>query len=78
MLERLGRELGPAGRVLIGVPERHLLIAGTLGPGDEEFAALFAELIVEQSGGSDEPIDRRVFELVDGNLVEFSGAPTPA
>ncbi len=78
VLERLGRELSPAGRVLVGVPERHLLIAGTLGPDDEEFAALFAEFIVEQSGGADEPIDRRVFELVDGNLVEFSGTPTPA
>ena len=40
-----------------------------------DFAALFAEFIVEQSGGADEPIDRRVFELVDGRLVEFAGAP---
>ena len=78
VLERLGRELSPAGRVLIGIPERHLLIAGTLRPGDEEFAGLFSEFIVEQSGGADEPIDRRVFELVDGNLVEFSGTPAPA
>jgi len=78
VLDKLTRELGPAGRVLIGLPERHLLIAGTLRPGDEEFAALFGEFIVEQSGGADEPIDRRVFELVDGRLVEFSGAPAPA
>ena len=53
-------------------PERHLLTAGALRPGDDEFAALFAEFVVEQSGGADEPIDRRVFELVDGRLVEFS------
>jgi hypothetical protein len=66
------------GRVLVGVPERHLLIAGTLRPGDEEFATLFAEFVVEHSGGADEPIDRRVFELVDGRLVEFAGTPTPA
>lgn len=78
VLDRLTRELGSVGRVLIGLPERHLLIAGTLRPGDEEFAALFAEFVVEQSGGADEPIDRRVFELRDGHLVEFSGAPTPA
>ncbi len=78
VLERLGRELGTVGRVLVGVPERHLLIAGTLRPGDEEFASLFADFVVEHSGGADEPIDRRVFELVDGRLVEFSGAPTPA
>ena len=76
--ERLTRELGPVGRVLVGLPERHLLIAGALRPGDNEFAGLFAEFIVEQSGGADEPIDRRVFELVDGHLVEFTDTPTPA
>jgi hypothetical protein len=69
----LGRELGSFGRILIGIPERHLLTAGALRPGDDEFASLFAEFIVEQSGGADEPIDRRVFELVDGRLVEFLG-----
>ena len=66
-------ELGSVGRILIGLPERHLLTAGSLRPGDDDFATLFAEFIVEHSGGADEPIDRRVFELVDGRLVEFSG-----
>ena len=66
----------PVGRVLVGLPERHLLVAGALRPGDDEFAGLFAEFIVEQSGGADEPIDRRVFELVDGQLVEFTEATT--
>jgi len=70
--ERLATELGPAGRILIGIPERHLLVAGSLRPGDEEFAALFTEFVVEQSGGADEPVDRRVFELRDGRLVEFT------
>ncbi len=78
VIEKLSRELGSVGRVLIGLPERHLLIAGTLRPGDTEFAALFADFIVEHSGGADEPIDRRVFELVDGRLVEFADAPAPA
>jgi hypothetical protein len=78
VIDRLSRELGSVGRVLIGLPERHLLVAGTLRPGDGEFAALFAEFVLEQSGGADEPIDRRVFELSDGRLVEFSGTPTPA
>ena len=73
VIERLERELGATGRVLVGLPERHLLIAGTLRPGDGEFAALFGEFIVEQSGGADEPIDRRVFELVGGRLVDFAG-----
>jgi hypothetical protein len=67
----LAQTLGP-GRILVGIPERHLLTAASLLPGDEEFAALFSEFIVEHSGGADEPIDRRVFELVDGRLVEFA------
>ncbi len=71
--EHLANELATTGRVLVGLPERHLLIAGTLRPGDAEFAALFADFVVEHSGGADEPIDRRVFELVDGQLVEFAG-----
>jgi hypothetical protein len=70
----LARELGAGGaRVLVGIPERHLLTAANLRAGDEGFAAMFAEFVVEQSGGADEPIDRRVFEIVDGRLVEFSG-----
>ncbi len=73
VVAHLVAELGTAGRILVGLPERHLMTAGSLRPGDDDFATLFAEFIVEQSGGSDEPIDRRVFELVDGRLVEFSG-----
>ena len=75
-VQHLVAELGSMGRVLIGLPERHLLTAGSLRPGDEEFAVLFADFIVEHSGGADEPIDRRVFELVDGRLVEFVGPDT--
>jgi hypothetical protein len=73
VVAHLVAELGPYGRILVGVPERHLLTAGSLRPGDDDFASLFADFIVEHSGGADEPIDRRVFELVDGRLVEFSG-----
>lgn len=69
----LARELAGPGRLLVGLPERHLLIAALLRPDDEEFGGLFHEFVVEHSGGSDEPIDRRVFELVDGQLVEFAG-----
>ncbi len=73
VVEHIVTELGAAGRILIGIPERHLLTAASLRPDDPDFAALFADFVVEQSGGADEPIDRRVFELVDGRLVEFSG-----
>jgi hypothetical protein len=76
-VEHLTRELGPHGRILVGIPERHLLTAGSLAADDDEFAVLFAEFIIETSGGADEPIDRRLFELVDGRLVEFVG-PEPA
>jgi hypothetical protein len=76
--DRLAAELGATGRVLIGVPERHLLVAGALRPGDEEFAGLFGEFVLESSGGADEPVDRRIFELVDGQLVEPTGLVTPA
>ena len=72
--DHLRQELGPGCRILVGLPERHLLVAAALGDNDEEFATLFSEFIVEQSGGADEPIDRRVFELVDGQLVPFDGA----
>ena len=72
-IQRLTTELGGFGRILVGIPERHLLTAGSLAVGDEEFAVLFADFVVEQSGGADEPVDRRVFELVDGHLVEFVG-----
>jgi hypothetical protein len=73
VLDHLARELGPHGRVLVGIPERHLLVAGSLRPNDDEFATLFADFVVETSGGADEPVDRRVFEIVDGRLVEFAG-----
>jgi hypothetical protein len=71
VLSYLAAELGPTGRVVVGVPDRDLLVAGTVRPGDEEFATLFADFIVEQCAGADEPIDRRLFELVDGELRPF-------
>ncbi len=73
VVAHLVAELGSFGRILVGIPERHLMTAGSLRPGDDDFASLFADFIVEHSGGADEPIDRRVFELVDGRLVEFAG-----
>jgi hypothetical protein len=68
----LSAQLGTDGRVLVGIPERHLLVAATLRPDDAGFAALFSEFVIEQSGGADEPVDRRLFELADGRLVEFN------
>src|SRR5437764_504606 len=56
VIEKLVAELGATARVLVGLPERHLMVAGTLRPGDDEFAELFAEFVVESSGGADEPV----------------------
>ena len=68
---QLSLALAPARRILVGLPERDLLIAAGLADGDDEFAALFAEYIADRAGSADDPIDRRVFELIDGRLVEF-------
>jgi hypothetical protein len=69
--QHLADELGVDARVLVGVPERDLLVAGALHADDGEFADLFATFVVEHSGGADEPIDRRIFELVGSELRPF-------
>jgi hypothetical protein len=58
--------------VLVGLPDRDLLMASALRSDDEGFGELFADFVIEHSGGADEPIDRRVFELVDGELTLFT------
>lgn len=64
----------PAGtRILVGLPERDLLVAGPVAPGDDEFVALFKEFLAEQSAAAGEPIDGRIFELRGTELVEFTG-----
>jgi hypothetical protein len=32
---------------------------------------MFADYVADRARGADEPIDHRLFELVDGELVEF-------
>lgn len=67
--------LGVAGRVLVGLPERDLLIAAGLADDDADFAALFGQYVADRAEGADDPIDDRVFELLEGELVEFEGSP---
>jgi uncharacterized protein YtpQ (UPF0354 family) len=62
---------GPGDRVLVGLPARHLLVAGTLHGDDPEFATLFADFILDYAGDSDESIDRRLFELREGQVTLF-------
>jgi hypothetical protein len=66
---RLAADLGPGCRILIGLPERDLLIAAGLAAGDDEFASLFADYVADRAHNADEPIDDRVFELVGGELI---------
>jgi hypothetical protein len=77
VLRQLCSDLAPARRILVGVPERDLLIAAGLADGDDEFAEMFADYVADRSHGADEPIDHHVFELVDGELVPM-GPPTGA
>jgi hypothetical protein len=72
VLSELAAQLGADARVMVGLPERHLLVAGSLRADDPEFAALFADFVATRADGSDEPIDRRVFELVAGELLAFT------
>jgi hypothetical protein len=73
VVAHLERELGAdGGRVVIGLPARHLLLAGALRPDDPEFGPLFADFVSDYAEDSDEAIDRRVFELVAGRFVPFS------
>ncbi|MBI3745937.1 MAG: hypothetical protein HY264_05335 [Chloroflexi bacterium] len=68
---RFAAELGVGARVLLGIPERDLLVGGALFAGDEEFAALFAGFVRDHADGADQPVDRRVHEIVGGELVLF-------
>jgi hypothetical protein len=67
--DRLAADLAPRGRVLVGLPERDLLIATGVARGDDEFEALFIDYVAGRSAAADRPIEAGVFELVDGELV---------
>ena len=68
----LAADLGGPHRILVGLPERNLLVAARLGEGDDEFASLFADYVADRARAADEPIDSRVFELLDGELVALA------
>jgi hypothetical protein len=70
----LAAELGGSARVLIGLPDRDLLVAASLTEGDLQFAVLLAAYIAERWGQADDPISDRLFELEDGDLVVFEAA----
>jgi uncharacterized protein YtpQ (UPF0354 family) len=72
---RLADELGPRGRVLVAMPERDLLIASGAAPCDSEFQALFVDYVAGRAQAAEQPIDARIYELVDGELVEAGLTP---
>jgi hypothetical protein len=59
---------GVGGPIYIGLPDRHLLVAGASTPDDAEFEGQLAGFVADHADGADEPIDRRLFMLVDGEL----------
>jgi len=63
----------PAGtRILVGIPERDMLVAGLLAPGDDEFVGLFGEFLADQLAAAMQPVDERIRELRGTELVEFA------
>jgi hypothetical protein len=60
----LAGECGGTGRVLVALPDRDLLIAGSLGAADAEFAGQFAAFVADVADDAHEPIDPGLFELV--------------
>jgi uncharacterized protein YtpQ (UPF0354 family) len=71
----LAGECGGPARVLVALPDRDLLIAGSLQPGDDTFAEQFAAFAAELYEGAHEPIERGLFELVgdECELAQFDG-----
>jgi hypothetical protein len=70
----LAGECGGPARVLIGLPDRDLLVAGSLNPGDGAFAEQFAAFVADISEGASEPIDGTLFEIVgdEHELVPYA------
>jgi hypothetical protein len=60
------------GRIVVGVPDRDLLVAARVTDDDPDFGTLFASFVVDQAEASDEPIDRRLFELAGDRLVPLA------
>lgn len=73
--KHLAGECGGPARVLVAIPDRDLLIAGSLQAGDQDFAAQLAAFVADVVEGAHEPIDRGLFELVgtECELVRYAG-----
>lgn len=69
----LAGECGGVARVLVGLPDRDLLVAGSLHIGDGSFAEQFAAFVADLAEGASEPIEGGLFEIVgdEHELVPF-------
>ena len=74
--QHLAGECGGPGRVLVALPDRDLLIAGSLSPADPEFAGQFGAFVADLADDAHEPIDNGLFELVGDRheLVRYAPA----
>jgi hypothetical protein len=59
------------GRVLVAVPSRHLLVAGSAPTTDAGFADDLRAFAATAYADADEPVDPRVFILEQGGLVDL-------
>ena len=66
--QHIAGECGGPGRILVALPDRDLLVAGSLSPSDAEFAGQFEAFVGQVTEDAHEPIDGRVFELVGDQL----------
>lgn len=66
-------ECGAPARVLVALPDRDLLVAGSLNAADTEFPGQLEAFVLQVVEDAHEPIDRRLFELVgeQHELVPF-------
>ena len=72
--EHLAGECGGPARVLVALPDRDLLVAASLHPGDDAFADQFTAFAADLADGAHEPIERSLFELVgeQHELIPFT------
>lgn len=64
-------ECGGPARVLVALPDRDLLVAGSLNAGDPDFPGQLEAFVLEVVEDAHEPIDRRLFELLGDELVPY-------
>lgn len=71
--QHLAGQCGGPSRVLVGLPDRDFLIAGSLHPSDVDFAGQFGSFVRDVMDGANEPIEGGLFELVgdDFELIQF-------